>query len=162
MLAATAEFPQINSRAVHDGKLVTIYQRFGTVGAVVFGEGIQRRVSIDELSPAPEPSLFDRWRAERIVTGPHALPTPASQVAADYRAWLEDQGAARHDHPVSDFVFVRMMREAGHVPFTGYWRAPGDTLVRLRTLYPFTLAHSTPKPEAAPAKPRRQRKARGK
>lgn len=138
----TSEFPFAGAQALLGGELVTIRQHIDAETALVFGKRINgRRVLIAQLQPPPERSLFDRWRDERLIE-PRlgTVFTPVADIAADYLAWLGDNGAHADTYPVSEPAFLRMMREAGYASLRGYWRSPGDTHARVRRLYPLALA----------------------
>lgn len=136
----TAPFPLPGSEALLDGTPVRIHQQIDRCTVLVFGEKLTRRADLSELAPPPEPTLFARWLGERVVTAPTdpEARVPAIDLADDYRAWLSAQGA-HGALPVSDYVFLRMMREAGHPATTGYWRAPGDSHARTRVLFRVVL-----------------------
>lgn len=135
----TAEFPFPGSIAMLDGEPVRVHQLIDAGTVLVFGAKTERRVPVSALTPPPEKSLFDQWREECLAETRDAQTfTPAAEVADHYRAWLHTRG---HEDafPLSDWTFVRMMRAAGLNTTRGLWRAPGDTQVRTRALYRFTL-----------------------
>lgn len=135
----TAEFPFPGSIAMLDGEPVRIHQLIDAGTALVFGAKTERRVPVSALTPPPEKSLFRQWLDECVVpSDDYESFTPAARAADSYRAWLAARGHAE-DFPLSDYIFTRMMREAGHSPTRGLWRAPGDTQSRTRALYRFTL-----------------------
>jgi hypothetical protein len=132
------EFPQAGSLAQLDGETVRIHQLLGS-DALVFGEhNLTKRVPIADLAPPPEPTLFDRWRAERVREGDKQARTPVADAFADYQAWLVGTG---HDaaYPVTPYAFERTMLLAGMAVTMGYWRAPGDRTARTRRLFPIAL-----------------------
>lgn len=141
----TAEFPFPGSIAMLDGEPVRVHQQIDAGTVLVFGAKTERRVPVSALTPPPEKSLFRQWLDECVACpGEGGDPldynsfTPAAVAADAYRAWLAARGHAE-DFPLSDYIFTRMMREAGHSPTRGLWRAPGDTQSRTRALYRFTL-----------------------
>lgn len=137
MLQTAAPFPYPGSLAQLDGEVVKIRERAGDT-ALVFGPSITRRVPVADLAPPPEPSLFDRWRAERLVTGDASARTLTCEVYADYRAWIAACGFEAA-YPITEYAFERAMLLAGHGLTRGFWREPGDRAVRTRRLYPVAL-----------------------
>lgn len=135
----TSTFPFPGSLAMLDGEQVSIHQQIDGETVLVFGSKFSRRVRIAELAPPPPKPLLQRWLEERVVlTGNYDHFTPAALAADDFRDWLAKSGHAE-SAPLSDYIFTRMMRDAGHIPARGLWRAPGDRQARTRSLYRFVL-----------------------
>lgn len=138
-MQVTAQFPYPGSIGMLDGQPVRIHQRIGADRVLVFGDGITRNAELSELSPPPESSLFRQWLDACVVeVKDYDCFTPAAEAADHYRAWLK-AGGHEDAAPPSDYIFTRMMHEAGHHPTRGLWRAPFDTQARTRILYRFVL-----------------------
>lgn len=138
MSRTASDFP-VGTSALFGTTLVRIHQHLDAETLLVFGPRLQRRVRAGELAPPPEKSLFDQWREERVINAQLGdVFTPATEVLADYRAWLERQGRDE-DFPTSDYVFTGMMARAGHKVTRGLHRAAGDRTLRTRVLYALSL-----------------------
>jgi hypothetical protein len=128
------------AQALLGGDLVTIRQLIGADAALVFGSRLTRRVSLADLAPPPEKSLFERWLAECVLPAPLGdVFTPVGEVADSYRDFLEHEAAAADVYPATDFAFRQMMYRAGHKTELRSWRAPFERQARQRSVYPFAL-----------------------
>jgi hypothetical protein len=140
-------FPHAGSSALLAGQPVKIHQWNRDGSAVVITDRGTRRAQPDELSPPAEPTLFERWLADRVVPRLHAANldideqarTPATDVLSDYMNWLSANGGHAEDYPTSEYAFRRMMLEKGHRIVRGFWRRTGDTHARSRILFKLAL-----------------------
>lgn len=137
----TADFPLPGSHAVLDGQPVKIHQLIDRETVLVFGDRIQRRATIAELSPPTEASLFERWLRERIVAATDPMARTRVRTAhEDFLAYLaKAQGDTSGAGAPSLYVFTRMMRHAGHSFELGTWREPGEQRSYGCRLFRFTL-----------------------
>jgi hypothetical protein len=135
----TAQFPYPGSTAMLDGAPVRIHQQIDADTVLVMGDKVTRRASLDDLTPPPAKSLLEQWIEQFVVSAAaQDVFTPATEAIDHFRAWLERTGHAEAA-PLSDFLFLKMMGEAGHKRTHGLWRAPGDRQARTHVLFRFAL-----------------------
>lgn len=143
----TAPYPYPGSSALLAGETVKIHQRNRDGSTVVITGRGTYTAQPEELSPPAEPTLFERWLADRVVPRRHAANldideqarTPATDVLTDYQNWLSANGGHAEDYPTSEYAFRRMMLEKGHRIVRGFWRRPGDTHARTRILFKLAM-----------------------
>lgn len=130
--------PAIGAQALCDGETVKVYQRLPGGWFLVLGERATKRVDASQLLPPPEPTVFERWIAERTHPGSDQLVTPLSVLFADYEQWLEREGLSGA-WPINSYRFRHMLAEAGVRSFVARWREPGETQNRARRVCPLLL-----------------------